>query len=178
MGPDRLAVPPGNLSLLGTAVISGMLTITLMLTRVTSKVSPYTSTDISVRSPFPPAKCSTLHRQRNPKQKQDLHLRTGKKKKIWNSPQLSAPRDIPDFKVLHPALQGQAEMLLTSFFQSMDRLQTCAQDTSTYTFFSRTLKPRTDSINGWKPRAKLTKPEKAPESRPMHLDSGSCHYLI
>lgn len=125
MEPDRLAAPPGNLSLLGMAVISGMLTIILMLTQVTSKVSPHTSTGILLRTPFPPTMRFTLHRQQNPKQKQDLHLSRGWGR--WgrlHSLQLSAPCDIPDFKVLHPVFQGQAGTLLTNFSQSMDLLKT------------------------------------------------------
>lgn len=66
---------------LGMAVISGILTITLTLTWVTIKLFPVwdTSTDILVRTPFPPAMHVTLHRQHNPKRKQDLHLSREKK---------------------------------------------------------------------------------------------------
>lgn len=59
MGPDRPAAPPGNLSLLGTAVMAGMLTIILLLPGVTGKASPCTSTDISSSTPDLPAVCVT-----------------------------------------------------------------------------------------------------------------------
>jgi len=84
----------------------------LTLTQATSKVSSHTSADILTRTPFLPATCFTLHRQRGTKRKQDLHL--SRKRKRLHGPQLSAPCDIPDSKALQPVFQGQAEMLLTS----------------------------------------------------------------
>lgn len=140
MGPDRPAAPPGNLSLLGMAVISGMLTIILVLPWATGKACPYTSTDIFTGTPLLPAMCVTLHWQHSPERKQDSHL--SRKKDDFHHGSLPHVTSLVSRRsTLH--FRDKQKRYSPSFFQSLDLLQTHVHRTNQLKpFLSTTLTPR------------------------------------